>query len=437
VSRRAWLVLAEALLVLCILAVAAGTFAVARAKSDGDEAEWIGTSRFFLTLFVERDLSAEAWPDGYWTRTQPMMARYVIGSWLWLRGHDLTSLNPAHNHDVSWAANQRAGTAPSNAILDEARMPMRALAALSVVLLYLIVRLLAGPVGGLAAALLALGSPYLSEHLVRAKGDTTLTFFMLLALLLAVISLRRVAGRSSLRWAAAAGLALGLAMGSKLTGTLGVLAVVIWAVIAAVRRTRSDSSRITHHSSLLWPAVVLVATALAFVLSNPFLYRDPIRHTWLMFEHRQEEMVRQVREEPYRAVNSLPERVERVWERSFFHESWGSSYVGWPIEPLLAGLGLVALATRVVRRPGGPELFVLLWAACVFAGVSWGLRYLLQHYFVPTMVTADLLAGVGVGWMIQAALGHVAAARRRLPLPGQPSVQSAPSEVRAPLTAKG
>jgi hypothetical protein len=432
VSRRAWLVPAEALLVLCILVVAASTFAVARAKSDGDEAEWIGTSRFFLTLFVERDLSAEAWPDGYWTRTQPMMARYVIGSWLWLRGHDLTSLNPAHNHNLSWAANQRAGTAPSNAILDEARIPMRALAALSVVLLYLIVRLLAGPVGGLAATLLALGSPYLNEHLVRAKGDTTLTFFMLLALLLGVISLRRVPmGPPSLRWGAAAGLALGLAMGSKLTGTLGVLAVVVWGVLAMVARRK------TPHSPLAWPAVVLVAAAIGFVISNPFLYRDPLRHTWLMFEHRQEEMARQVREEPYRAVNSLSERVERVWERSLLHETWGSSYGGWPIEPLLVLLGLAGLATRVVRRRPGPELFVLLWAACVFAGVTWGLRYLLQHYFVPTTVVADLLAGVGVGWLVQSAIGQLAALRRRPPQLRQPSVQPAPSEARAPLTVEG
>src|SRR6266542_3698300 len=80
--KTRWWWLADWALGLSVLVVALATFGGARAKFDGDEAEWIGTAGFFRTLFVEHDLLPEAWPDNHWTRTQPMVARYVIGAWL-------------------------------------------------------------------------------------------------------------------------------------------------------------------------------------------------------------------------------------------------------------------------------------------------------------------------------------------------------------------
>src|SRR6266540_841107 len=200
--KTRWWWLADWALVLSVLVVALATFGGARAKFDGDEAEWIGTAGFFRTLFVEHDLSPEAWPDNHWTRTQPMVARYVIGAWLWARGYDLTSLDPTYDFDQTIGANRRAGHGPSDALLDEARLPMRFLGALAVASLYPTVRLMAGPVGGLVAGLLAVGSPYLQEHLIRAKGDPSLMVFLLAGLLAAVASLKRLEGRLAPRLAA-------------------------------------------------------------------------------------------------------------------------------------------------------------------------------------------------------------------------------------------
>ena len=87
-------------------------FAMAEAKIDSDEGNWIGTTRFFETYFIERDFSPEAWADDYWTRTQPMVFRYVIGSRLWLRGHDSQLQNPNYDSSKTAAANRRLGLAP-------------------------------------------------------------------------------------------------------------------------------------------------------------------------------------------------------------------------------------------------------------------------------------------------------------------------------------
>src|SRR5205823_4871158 len=162
--------------------------------------------------FVEHDVSAQSWPDEYWTRTQPMVVRYAIGGWLWLHGYDLKALDPTYDYTRNAAENRRAGLGPSDALLAEARVPMRALAALAVLMLYLVVRVLAGPIGGLVAAGLATGSPYLQEHLVRAKAESTLMFLLLATLLVAIVGIERGGRRwPSLGWGIAAGVLLGLA----------------------------------------------------------------------------------------------------------------------------------------------------------------------------------------------------------------------------------
>ena len=73
---RWWRMAAELLLVAAVAVVAGTVFARAPAKQAGDEANWLGTARYFLVLFVQHDVSAEAWPDSYWTRTQPMVPRH-------------------------------------------------------------------------------------------------------------------------------------------------------------------------------------------------------------------------------------------------------------------------------------------------------------------------------------------------------------------------
>src|SRR5688500_2315094 len=96
-ARRArWAV--EVLLPPCVFVVSLNVFLGAKAKVDSDEGNWIGTTVYFQRFFIERDFSEDAWADTYWTRTQPMVFRYVIGSWLWWRGQDLAVLNPNYDY---------------------------------------------------------------------------------------------------------------------------------------------------------------------------------------------------------------------------------------------------------------------------------------------------------------------------------------------------
>jgi len=413
--------IAETALLLAVLATAGVVFGTAKAKLDSDEAEWIGTTRYFQRYFVDHDVSAASWPDEYWTRTQPMVVRYVIGSWLWLRGYDLESLDPTYDYTRNLNVNRRAGLGPSDELLAEARIPTRALAALAIGLLYLVVRVLAGPIGGLVAAVLATGSPYLQEHLVRAKAESTLMALLLGALLVGVIATRgRCQHRPGLRSGIALGVLLGLAFGAKLTAILAILAVVLWGAWACLAEGL-PLSRLRERGlggegrsrPWLWPSVALVTCGLVFLVSNPFLWPDPIGRTWLLFDNRREEMARQQVNVPSRAVYTLDRRATLVWDRSVSNDAFGPSRLNWPIEAWLAVVGAGWLALRAVSRQPTALGLVFLWTACIWIGVTVGLGFLLQHYFVPTALMADLLAGLGAGWAMQTAWRLT---RRHLPL---------------------
>jgi len=431
--------IAEALVVVGLFLAALLVFGTAKAKIDSDEGNWIGTTRYFETYFIDRDYSPEAWADGYWTRTQPMVFRFVIGSWLWLRGHDLQIQNPNYDYSRTAAANRRLGLAPADDTLLDARMPARLMAALAVTMLYLVVRVLAGPVGGLAAAISATGSPYLQENLIRAKAESTLMFFFLAALLLAILSVGRLyQPRSAVRWGVAAGILLGLAFGTKLTTVLALIAVAVWGLsldlpITAWRswlagrlgrlRLTAVARYFTHDPDptavpgapadgkhrvavWIWPVCVLAAAGFVFVVTNPFLWPDPIGRTWLLFENRRDEMAQQQKDVPSRAVYTLNHRASLVWERSVYNDAFSPSRLGTPLESVLTVVGAIWLGARALRPGRGrprAERLVFIWLACTWLGVSLGLGFLLQHYFVPTATIATLLSGLAVGWSVQAA----------------------------------
>jgi 4-amino-4-deoxy-L-arabinose transferase-like glycosyltransferase len=421
VSRRLrWA--GEASLVIVVFAVALAVFWTAKAKIDSDEGNWIGTTRYFETFFVRRDFSPEAWADGYWTRTQPMIFRYVIGSWLWYRGHDLDAQNPNYDYSKTAQANRRLGLAPADDVLDDARMPARLMAALAAVMLYLVVRILAGPVGGLAAAASTIGSPYLEENLIRAKAESTLMFFLLAALLLAIVSVWRPRSAwSNVGWGVATGVLLGLAFGVKLTVVLALIAVTVWGAGACYLARRRGT--LGQEKPWVWPLAVLVTVAVVFIGSNPFTWPNPIMRSWLLFENRRDEMAQQQIDVPSRAVHSLDHRAALVWDRSVWNDAFGPSRLNQPLEAVLTVVGAIWLAARAAqilpgrRDPGRrrAEIMVLLWSALLWAGVTAGLGFLLQHYFVPTAVIATLLSGLAIGWAVQAILGVLGMALHRRP----------------------
>jgi len=327
-----------------------------------------------------------------------------MGGWLWARGQEYEYLDPNYDHRRKWYSNVDEGKAPSNALLTEARIPMRALTVVAAVLVYGVVRVLAGPLGGAAASLLFSGSPYLALHMVRAMGEPPFIAFLLATLLVMLLAVKRGSRRGpGWGWGLVAGVLLGLAFASKLTAIIAIVAIVLWGVWALLGGTLGRLLPLSlgvattgGRRTVLWALLVVGVGLLTFVATNPFLYHDPVGRTLLLFQNRQVEMTAQAAIDPSRAVTTLAESARLVWHNSLVEDTWTESRLHRPIEAMLAVIGLGWLALRALRHRA--EALLLICVLGFFGGVTVGLGYVLDHYFVPTATMGLVLTGLTIGW---------------------------------------
>jgi dolichyl-phosphate-mannose-protein mannosyltransferase len=412
VRERFLRLLGEAMLVLGVLVAGLWVLgeAAGRVPFHNDEGFDISTAPYFEYLFLRRDVTRGEWRDNYVTHTQPMIGRYIIGGWLWSHGYNLQRLPRPPRWSLSPEENRRQGRIPNDALLAAARAPMVISAAGAVTLLYALGRVLAGAPAGLAAAALALGSPLAQEHLVRARPDSPLALFLLLALLLGLLGARPGhLGGLPIGWALAMGVALGLALGTKLTAALSLAAVLGWgmvvALLAATGDRGADGLAPWARLARAWTAARgwALAPAVAFgvfVLSNPHLYPDPLAHTFHLFASRREEGEIAQRYYPSTAVHDPLEAASYVLGRSLGSGTFTGSR-GLPLEAALAAVGAAALllgAWRDWRRTGRAPAagLALSTAAVYFVATSALLQVAWDRYLVPTLLIGTLLSGLGV-----------------------------------------
>jgi hypothetical protein len=451
-SGRSWRLLLEGVAVLGLLLAALSAFGLAASRVEirKDERLYLDRTRYFAYLFLQHDVSRSEWGDNRSTHSQPMLANYVVGAWLWARGYEL----PPD------AIPQRDGSSP-NILMTEARMPMATFAIGTVGVLYLLGRALGGPVAGLTAAALMVAGRLEAVDLVQVRAGVPLMFFVLLALLLGVLGARcgRGGGLPS-GWALFLGLALGLGLGTMLTAALSFLAVLSWgaltAVVAARQGRASGAGRLGRAwmSGRGWCLALLVGLGV-FVGTDPHLYPDPLKHTFHLFQERHAEMVRQqplfpkykspkqgdpltgtapARRSGHRqsganshldrrvrggvepmghsplgsctkyAVRNPLDRPGRLLRASLVDETWSGSH-GLPLEAALASGGALALALagrRGWRETGYPpsEALVLVTLLAYVIGISVGLQMAWSRYFLPTHILGSLLCGLGASAVI-------------------------------------
>jgi hypothetical protein len=370
----------------------------------GVESAFAGRSGYFRWFFLDWNLDRREWSDYYQTHTQPMLANYVVGGSLWAHGYPVgPRLRIEHHQDYT-----------DLPMLTAARAPMLFFGTGTILLLYLLGRVLSGRVTGLTAATLALGSPVAQASLPQARTEPLLCFFFLLALLLSTIGARRPRdGHLPAHWAVAVGTCLGLAFATKLTAVFSLVAVLSWAILAAVGAVRlcpAVGPR-TRLGRAWWAArgwFLALAVALGvFVLSNPHLYANPALHTLHLFQQRAEEMEEQFMEG--KGV-TLPQPLSRplyLLDQSVYRAGpTGSRGASLEVllarmDILLASIGVLVLARRLWsswRRKAAPpaEGLLLLTAAVYFVGISATLWVGWSRYALPTLLLGTILSGLGL-----------------------------------------
>jgi MFS family permease len=383
-----------------VVALAVLSLEARQAGFEGDEADYVATSRYFGYLFLQRDVARKEWGDNHWTRTQPPLTRYLIGGWLTARGYDLETLNqPYVSTASSLEVNRQKGRVPEDDVLAAARQPMVLLGSGAVALLYPLGAVLGGPLAGGAAVILALTSPFLRYTLVHAWAEAPLAFFLLLAVLLAAAGASRVAsGGAWGAWSLGLGLALGLAFGIKLTGAIGAAATGIWALAAAMG--------IGRPRLVLWSSGAVAVMVCLFVAINPYLWRGPAAGLMGMLQERRDEMAAQQRQWPEFAVLRAAERPGLTVAGSLRVGPWAETLLATPINLALLVLGagqLAMLRRRGMAPPGGwaSASMLIAWLLTSLLVIAWGLGLSYPRYFLPNCLLTLPFAGLGVATAVR------------------------------------
>jgi 4-amino-4-deoxy-L-arabinose transferase-like glycosyltransferase len=388
-----------AMLAVFLIALAVLGYEASTSPFEADEADYVATSRYFGYLFLQGDVSRKEWGSNHWTRTQPPMTRYIVGGWLTAWGYDLEKMNqPYVSTASSFEVNRQKGRVPADDVLARSRQPMVLLGAVAIALLYPLGMLLGGPVAGLGAAGLALSSPPIRYTLVHTWAEAPLACFMLLAVLLAALgTTRMLAGGRAMGWAIGLGVALALASATKLTGLVGVCAVVATGGMLAGwiwwrQRNGRDAGRL-----IAWTVVAAGVALGLFVAVNPYLWRGPLNGLAGMLEERRDEMAFQQDQWPEYAVTGWTERPWLTLSGSLqigpLAETPNALLVGLPL--LLIGI-LMFVGRARLGRLAVSDVVMVTWTILYLAAILLGLGLKYPRYFMPTTLLFLPIVGLGL-----------------------------------------
>jgi hypothetical protein len=355
-----------------------------------DEDDQLGFAVGFLTAVLARDW-AKAVLLGY--PGVPTMAfgglglglRYLLHRWGWAplpaAGSDLAS---TLNHVTEYPL----------AYIQAARLPMVTVAALAVLVMYLLMRRLLGSRIAMVAALLIAFDPFFMANSRILHVDAPLAYFMFISFLAFFLYLQE----KQWRWLVLSGLAGALATLSKTPGAiLGPILVttgLIYALHPVDDASMSPQAEVDHSASHRWRRFLVAVATWAAVAAVAFFALWP--SMWVNPGHSLDWIIRNARI----AMQTTHPSSGVFWGPTGSDQNPLYYLVNLPfhLTPLTT-IGLLAgiIATWRLRRYR--VLLLALWAYAILfiAPVSIvGRRG--DRYILPVYLALDLIAAVALYW---------------------------------------
>lgn len=408
---RGWL---ETSVVACALLAVFGV-GIDRVAFFPDESEWIATSYYF-EAFLDRSAEPTLWSERYWTLTQPPLCRYIIALGRLAGGYRVGDLNRPWAFSIGDAANIARGALPNPRLLWWSRLPMALLAVVSILILFRLVTAAAGRWAAYTLVLLLAANPFVYRILCRAMSEAPLlacTALFALASDAALAEWQRsveepyrsfAAFRPVAAWFFLAGCVCGLAAAAKLNGFATVPTGLVLCALAAATHAGKVPMGARSVLTAATAGLLLLGTALIFVVLNPYLYVDPLGRTVTLFNHRLLEIQGQLASHPNSVIHGMTSRVEIV-SRRILHDFAAMSFPG----SLLLNVVLCALGAHFIVRqawpwlrgnPTGRTSVVILVvglgsaAPALFTPLDWDRYYLLPVIFTTVGIAVGIAACV-------------------------------------------
>jgi hypothetical protein len=387
-----------------------------------DEVNWIRVSIYsFRTFFIDRDFFNEGWSKSFrsWGSYNPQVGKFIIGASLWLHRYrdfeGVVHFEEYKHEDLEYLIEQGMGIVPPPEELYAARLPIAILAAGTASLVFALATFAQrsalrgkGLLGGVLASLFFFFHPLIQSFGRRAMLDIPALFFSTLAMALAVMSglafIRRLRKRGLLLGIGTA-IAVGLAISTKMNAVL-IWPVVFLGAMGIASRHFERHGRASIRFLFVYAALLLGVPVAVFVLSNPFLYRDPVSGTLHML--RLSKRVASYRPGfPDKALFTIIEKLEAFADLGFgplerlFHRE--------AIDILIVGIGIVVMGYVLLRGQQKMEAtfigaMLLWWTTVIGVGITLWTPLAWDRYYVPWTPIASVWEGVGVAWLLTALL---------------------------------
>jgi 4-amino-4-deoxy-L-arabinose transferase-like glycosyltransferase len=329
-----------------VLALVVRAVAIGAAGQTWDEDEYWSSGRNYLVNLLSLDFRDASWR---WNMEHPPVTKYLAGlGALWSDGYA-----PAR------AVFALLGAATCGLVVDVTRRLFDG-------------ALMTGVIAGVACAL----TPHLIAHSVIVGHETPSVFFWTLAIWLALRAQDGDQARMA-RGMAWAGVALGLAVGTRYTNLLLTPVVGVALLVASPKERRL-------RTILLGFAITIPAAAATFFAIWPRMWTGPIAHLHESWE----KLKNPHGAEWYLGVHT----TEPPWHYFPVYVLATAPIV------LLAAAILLGAARGIAKREKG-WLVVLAWIAAPF-GVAWSpVRQDGVRYVLAALVPLSIAAGVGVAWL--------------------------------------
>ena len=131
-----------------------------------DEAHKIAETYYYNLFFVKKDFSHTDWNEDFYARTNPPVAKYIMGAYLGWHGQYVHSLSLQQKFEQHWKNPGLLRSYVSNSVLNDARALIVIFSALTLLAVYLIARLSGSISLGIISSLLLMFNPTFRHYLL-------------------------------------------------------------------------------------------------------------------------------------------------------------------------------------------------------------------------------------------------------------------------------
>lgn len=379
-----------------------------------DEAHKIAETYYYQLFFVKKDFSHPAWNEDFYARTNPPVAKYIMGAYLGWHGQYVNSLSLQQKFEEYWKNPSQLRSYISSSMLKNARTLIVVFSALTILLVYLIGRLSDSIFLGVIGSLLLILNPTFQHYSNLALTDIILLFFMTSMVLVTFFILKTfwmdaAKNNSYIRYIklpsiiTIAALVIVSSSGTKLNGAL-TAAFFIAAMISGfiIMAAIHGQGKLIINAVKLVFIILTVASAaiILFIAINPYLYAAPFTKMISALKVYDDWMLKQAID-PGHPLWSVTQKISAI---GFFNFELPQGYfvnAKFPFLLLFFFTGIVKITIDIFKSIFNRQfslwyLTITLWAIVYGLGIGIWIPLIWDRYFLPLAPFVAVITATGI-----------------------------------------